>query len=253
MQNRISARLLGCLVMAATLQTAVLGSELQAGAKPAPSTASPQAAASVDAPEQPREPGASADETQIPTLVRKLSDADPNVRAASVRSLGELGPKAVAAVPSLVRALEDDGVPDVGDPVWILAARALGKAGPEAVPQLIEALRSPNRHVMKGAAAALSEIGPAAKEAVEPLMAALEKDDPDTRITLMYGLMGIGPEAKAAVPLLIQFLDHEDFHARYWACQALGGIGPAAAPAVPVLCRLTAEGPVSVRRHAAAA
>ncbi len=192
-------------------------------------------------------------EADVSTLTGQLADPDPNARAVAASRLGQLGPKAAAVVPLLIRALEDDGYPDVGEPVWILAAKALGKMGPEAVPQLIEPLGSPDPHVAKGAAAALGDIGPPAKEAVGPLIAALEKDDPETRITFMYALMGIGPDAKAAVPLLSGLLNHDDFHARYWACQALGGIGPPAAPAVPTLIKLTADAPASVRRHAAAA
>lgn len=201
----------------------------------------------------PDSPDAAGTESDVPTLVKRLSDSNPNLRAAAARRLGQLGPQAVEAVPSLIRALEDDGYPDIGDPVWILAAKALGKMGSKAVPQLIDPLQSPDPHVTKGVAAALGDIGPAANEAVGALIAVLEKDDEKTRITFLYGLKGIGPGAEPAVPLLIQLLNHDDFHTRYWACQALGGIGPAAAPAVPALCRLTTDGPASVRRHAAAA
>lgn len=238
MQNCLVKGVVACLVIA----VAIIG-RVAAEQPSATPGAEPLAA------QQPGE-GGTAD---VALLIRKLSDSDPDVRAQGAEELKGLGPNAKAAVPDLIAMLEDDGVSSAGEPVWIVAAKALGKMGPEAVDDLIAALPHSDPHVVKGVAAALGDIGPAAKQAVGPLIAELEKDNPDTRVTLMYALMGIGPDAAQAVPLLIKTLDHEDFHAQYWACQALGGIGPPAEPATPVLCRLVSDAPASVRRHAAAA
>lgn len=43
----------------------------------------------------------------VPALVRALDDTDPRVRRAVVEALGRFGPDAKAAVPALTRALSD--------------------------------------------------------------------------------------------------------------------------------------------------
>ena len=254
MRNRLMTTGVGWFAVITALVQPVMAEESKAAlaADPGSAAAALQPLQPGEVPLQPSG-AASGGEADVALLIHKLTDPDSDVRAAGAVGLKALGPKAKAAVPNLIAMLEDDGISSAGEPVWILAAQALGKMGPDAVADLIAALRHSDPHVIKGAAAALGEIGPASKQAVGLLMAELEKDHPETRITLMYALMRIGPDASQAVPLLVKMLDHEDFHAQYWACQALGGIGPPAEPATPVLCRLVSEGPASVRRHAAAA
>jgi HEAT repeat protein len=46
----------------------------------------------------------------VPQLGHALGDKSPEVRSAAARALGELGPKAMAAVPALVARLDDQGV-----------------------------------------------------------------------------------------------------------------------------------------------
>jgi HEAT repeat protein len=90
-----------------------------------------------------------------------------------------------------------------------LAAEALSRIGPPAVPMLVEALKSPDGDVRRQACAVL---------------------------------MRMGPDAKEAVPDLVMLLDDEDQELRKMAATALGRIGPDAAPAVPALMRAMFEG-----------
>lgn len=84
------------------------------------------------------------------------------------------------------------------------AADALGRIGPPAVPDLIQALRNRDPAVRKQAAEVLARMG---------------------------------SDAQPAVPDLIRLLDDEDESIRKEAARTLGRIGPAAAAAVPALMR----------------
>lgn len=198
----------------------------------------------------------------VQALVKRLGDDNTNVRAASAWALGRIGPQAKDAIPALVKALSDPGYTAEGAALWPVAAEALGRIGPAAVPALTGALGSSELQVVKGAAGAIHDIGPEAKDAVPALIAVLEKpaitaaggdNTPDSHGSAMFALIGIGPAAKPAIPALIKLLDSENFHNQYWSCRALAAIGAEAKPAVPDLCRLTKDAVPSVRRHAAMA
>lgn len=82
------------------------------------------------------------------------------------------------------------------------------------------------------AAEALARIGP---PAVPSLVQALQHNDPLVRREAARVLMRMGPDAKAAAPELTRLLDDEDEMVRKYAAKALGNIGPEAAVAVPAL------------------
>jgi hypothetical protein len=86
------------------------------------------------------------------------------------------------------------------------AADALGRIGPPAVPQLVEALHSPDAEVRLQAAQVLARMGSDARDSVPHLVDLL--DDPDERIrkTAARTLGRIGPDAGAAVPALMRTL-----------------------------------------------
>lgn len=89
-----------------------------------------------------------------------------------------------------------------------LAAEALGRIGPPAVPMLREALRSTDDEVRRQALVVLLKMGPDAKEAVPELVALLGDDDEDIRRMAAKALGQIGPDAADAVPSLMrQMLD----------------------------------------------
>jgi HEAT repeat protein len=101
-------------------------------------------------------------------LTDALRDADVDVRAAAVHSLG--GRAASEAVAPLMRALADPS-----DYVDRLAADALIHIGRPAVPELIDALmHDPHPRVRAGAARALAYSGDPA--AIPALFGALEDD-----------------------------------------------------------------------------
>ncbi len=183
-----------------------------------------------------------------------LGSQNPELAAGAARALGRIGPvcRQVSAS-GLLETLKDKRESYRFGPVWANAAQALGRFGPDILPELIPLLESPDTQLARAAAFAIHYVGPAAQPAVPHLIALLRKNDPATRREAIFALQGIGPAAAEAVPALIEALNcREDFHTQYWACRALGSIGAGARPAVPVLIVLVHEGVTSVRRNAAA-
>ncbi|MEQ8789096.1 MAG: HEAT repeat domain-containing protein [Pirellulaceae bacterium] len=86
------------------------------------------------------------------------------------------------------------------------AAKALGRIGRAAVPQLAQALSDPNPLVRKRAADVLARIGPDAKDAVPVLIRTLGDRDEEVRKAATRALGEIGPGAAEAVPRLIEAL-----------------------------------------------
>ena len=124
----------------------------------------------------------------IPFLSRALldDDCDWKARLNVVWVLSDIGPDAKAAVPALIKALEDDD-----ESVRTAAARALGNIGPaakEAVPSLILALRDDEWSIREDTAEALGKIGPAAKEAVPYLQKALHDPEEEVRASATKAL-----------------------------------------------------------------
>ncbi|MGI9471382.1 MAG: HEAT repeat domain-containing protein, partial [Rubripirellula sp.] len=114
-------------------------------------------------------------EAATPILIELLSDRDWTVRRDSAESLGKIGSKAKAAVPTLFRMLtsEDDRDAARG------ALRAIDDAGPEAVPVLVGALESDDRRQRYYAMFLLGKVGPAAKDALPAIRRLLEETDSD--------------------------------------------------------------------------
>jgi HEAT repeat protein len=113
-------------------------------------------------------------------------------RFAAAGRLGELGPAAKAAVPSLIQALEGS------DRLHAAAIRALGNihSAPEVViPLLIPYLT--NDALDDKAAIALGNYGSLAREAIPKIVPLLNDRDKDARYAARIALRQIDPEAAA--------------------------------------------------------
>ncbi len=119
--------------------------------------------------------------------------------------LGNLGAKAGTEVPRLIRTGFGFGGQS-GEPEAV-AARALVKLGPVAVPALKDVLGGPDDRLRADAAQVVGAIGPAAADAVPTLVGLLDATDPRVRSTAAHVLGRIGPAARAAVPALRKRLD----------------------------------------------
>jgi HEAT repeat protein len=124
-------------------------------------------------------------------------------RAELVRVLGQIGPPAEAAIPALIKALDDESERVSGeagealyyigrasiDPLvkqlkqemkdsGVIAIGVLARFGGHAVPPLVQALEKGNGVVRERAAEALGEIGDPGSGAREALTRALEDKEP---------------------------------------------------------------------------
>ena len=191
-------------------------------------------------------------------------------RSASIacKVIGMLGPRAHAAVPFLIDALEGEDELTV-----IAAATALWRVDRHidvALPHLARLFPDFGETVCD----AITQIGPAAAPLIDQVLAALESDDWDLQWAAAdaLGCMGssdpaalaklaaaLGHESvivvsaaaaalarigAAAVPVLSDILLQHDDPRAEWAADALGRIGPAAgAAAEPLLARLHSPRP----------
>lgn len=108
----------------------------------------------------------------VEELRKALRSPDRKRRSTAIVRLGEFGPKAIEAIPDLIRTLQDQE-----DDIRVLAAEALGKLGPAAkpaVPALAAALRDRSGKLRVQAAKALGQIGLDARLAGSALLALLK-------------------------------------------------------------------------------
>lgn len=215
-------------------------------------------------------------------LAACLDDHESEVREAAAWALARLGPAARAAVPGLLRILEQDRS-DLG----LAAARALGEVGgsPErVVPALARVVSADDPPWWTAfAAEALAAYGAAALPALDTLIAALDPDgDDEVRVHAALALVGIGPPARAALPRLtaveeddaaapafrlaaaaiageparalprlVADLDHPERIGA--AARSLAWLGPVAESAVPALVRALGEAAWEDAEHVARA
>ena len=127
---------------------------------------------------------------------------------------------------------------------------SLGHIGPDAraaVPALIRSLDDNDEFVHSAAAAALGKIGPAAAVAVPAMIKALEASSYFHQGIIGPAIAGIGP---AAVPALTTVIRHKT-GLRWPAIRALGLMGPPAKEAAPILDQMLSVREDDVREQAA--
>jgi HEAT repeat protein len=208
----------------------------------------------------------------VPALIGVLNGPNADLRVCAAEALGEIGPGAKDAVPSLIRALAADRTASDPPTLRRLAAKALGAIGPDAgaaVPLLNNLLdkdwRSgslPERDLVGAldklgappvsrllelflhdadsiAAAELARLGPNARAAEPQLRHALMDSRIQVRVYAAIALARIDPPARDAMPVLIEALEHPQDEIDYsYLPDALTRLGPAAKSAIPALKRV---------------
>jgi HEAT repeat protein len=188
------------------------------------------------------------DEAALAALVRRAQVKGPNVTdrhrisAYAIRALGEIGPNAKNAVPTLLCTL-DCGVSTLRGEI----AKTLGLIGPdagEAAPALGQILLQ-GREYSRDAGHALAQIG---KPGLPYLIKALQVEKPYyTREYACMALRDLGPDAQPATPHLIELLYDENPIVRMAAAETLQAIGPGARPAIPALVESVKDKDAGVR------
>jgi hypothetical protein len=161
---------------------------------------------------------------QGPTKEIQVPNSGPPILTSSERTAQELAgkrpPRSVAQAAVAQAALTQGGIAQAAfaQPVeeappvkafeqWTdqeAAADALGRIGPAAVPNLVEALHSQDATVRLKAIEVLGRMGSDAHEAVPELINLLDDPDPTVRKAAARTLGLIGPAANAAVPALMR-------------------------------------------------
>jgi HEAT repeat protein len=174
------------------------------------------------------------DQKRISPLVRALEEPDVEVRRAAAEWLGEIGPEAREAVPSLTKLLKDRDVR-----VRLRSAAALWNIdrGGDLLAVMRAGLQDDNPAIRAEAATGLGFVFRSeGRPAVTALMKHLWDDDSLVRSAAAESLGRIGPPTEKAVPALIALLrGEEEDHVHSAAAEALGRFGPAAKEAMPVL------------------
>src|SRR5438874_2098110 len=142
----------------------------------------------------------SSDADSLATIVAHLTDADAQVRRASVRALRMIEAPRQTTTPLIVKLLNDS------DPaVAMRALSTIAEGGVEMVPALTAALEQ--KEARYWACLALAEIGAQAKAAVPGLVKALADERPEVRLQAAVALGEIGAEAKPAAGALVKLLE----------------------------------------------
>jgi HEAT repeat protein len=174
-----------------------------------------------------------AGEDEIPSLRKRLADADTTVRAEAANDLGSLGAKAAGASPDLTKLLGD--APEVRT----AAAAALLRIEPDhasALDTLAQGLASDDVETRRHAARSIGKAGTAAAPLVVKLAALLGDRDLVVRRAALQAIATLGATAESAVEPVARLLENPE--TMLGAAEALGRIGPAARPAMKDLASL---------------
>jgi HEAT repeat protein len=176
-------------------------------------------------------------ELLFPEMQLALKDSDGEVRATAATAIGNLGEKAVSAIPVLITGLQKDTVKEARE----TAARALGRIGKAApnertaVEPLTQASKKDDDPVTRVVAiGALAMMDVDVPQQIVELRKYLHHDDGLTRMKAAHALGGLGTLAKAAAPEIVKVLEREtDHHRLGYVARALGSTGdPASLPAL---------------------
>ncbi len=157
----------------------------------------------------------------VPTLVAATRAHDPQLRAAALIALGEIGRSDGDVMRAFMRSIGDTAAP-----VRATAIEALGKLGaPEMVMLAVErGLRDDSAVVRENAAYAAASLGSRLADVVPALLDALVDSSLEVRAGAAYSLGRAGPMARLAVPALERALADSSDQVRDMAEDALHSI-----------------------------
>ena len=224
---------------------------------------------------------------EVEFLIEKLERGDLDDRDLAAGAVGRIGEPAQAAVPALIRVLDDEiywtrrsatGLLDqIGPSPWnqeprrgltreeefmremvrCAATWALGQIGSpaiDAVPVLLLALEDPDKTVRSNAAKSLGQIGKQDIALLPDLVRAMNDESWGVRINAAYAVYRTDRSKwDIVLPLLTEALNHENDDVRYDAVDVLGDIKAPIQDVMPLLVNALNDEDASVRRCAAKA
>jgi HEAT repeat protein len=209
----------------------------------------------------------------VPALIAGMGSKDAKVRSLAAETVGLLRADARAAIPDLLRMLNEPPGPDVtylsgpqNFDTGCAAASALGRIAPESarakevIRALIDVARSGPTGRHGWAAYSLGEFGPVAEEAVPTLIEVLRDASPDgTREREAFAAMALGriapgtPLEGQAFAALLPVLQSKSSFSQASALDAVRHFGPRVAAALPRIRKLTSDPDPEVRNAASKA
>jgi HEAT repeat protein len=193
-------------------------------------------------------------EPAVPTLLQALEAKESHARLHAILALGHIGPKAKAAIPTLVDYLNNREAMRKEPGHYQHAAAALARIDPDVkavVPMLLKRLEDKDYTVRLAAVSSLGRLGPHAGEAVPALVKLAESAD--YLGALAANSLWQVSKHEAAVPALSRHLKDADRNAREAAAESLGNIGPDAKASIPALTEALKDEDAAVRQAAGAA
>lgn len=176
-----------------------------------------------------------------PELTALLKNADPALRVLIADALARIR---FADVPALAEALADAQLKDLqggSERTAPALARVFAAMGKDAVPPLVQLMKSGDARKQKCAVLAIAEVPRIGPEAVPALAALLRVRQYETHLTALEVLAHLGPDAEPALLNLLDLFDDEDPLTAREAAVAVGNIGRPALQ--PLLIRLRSKKP----------
>jgi hypothetical protein len=165
-----------------------------------------------------------------------------NLRLASARALGVLGPVAAPAVPALARALREPGMFLRGE-----ASKSLGLIGSNAVPELVRASGEKDVDVRRAAVRALAITLTNSAAAIPALIASLADQDKFVSNEAGHALRAVG---QPVIPFLIEAIAREHGDLQREAAWTLVSVSSSPQLTVPLLVKMLDDPDPETRRQA---
>ncbi len=182
----------------------------------------------------------------VPALLRAIYDTDVDVRRLGMSALSKIGPVAKAAIPKLIAITEDENETDDIRSSAIITFLGFGKLSTAAIPCLLKLMNGKNVNLIRVAAGIIGDIGKECDDAVPVLLKLLKHEDGDVRGRAAASLGKIGKQPDVLVPLFIELIKKEKkpmlgiADPRQGILSGLILLGPHAKPAIPLILEMVA-------------
>ncbi|MBI3856529.1 MAG: alpha-L-fucosidase [Planctomycetes bacterium] len=185
---------------------------------------------------------------EVPTLLKAMSDPDPEVRWLAEFGLGRVDARGLKA---LAEALRDENAGIRFAAAYVLGP--MGRRAKSALPALLRAAEDKEKGVRIWSVKALADIDPFNSDVVAAILKALRDPDPDVRRVALTAVIKLGPAANGAAPVLADVLQDADASNRVKACQAFSRLASDGKSGIPALIARLADNDAEVRAEAAEA
>lgn len=177
-------------------------------------------------------------DAELAQVIADVKHSDPKIRLEAFAKIRhKLGPRAAAAVPTLIELIKTNPY----DTDHTQVAKSLAAIGRAAVVELVKLVRTETNTQWRSVAiyTLRSGGGKAPDLAVPALVAAMNDPEPTIRYEALKALAtvcaGKSEEALAAIPEITKLLNDRDIIVRHSSAVVLGSMGSAAGSAAPTL------------------